>query len=466
MAERSARPVERTEVLPIRGMTCRACEVRVGKALRGVPGVRSAQVSAVRGTAQVTLERPVQPRALEAAIARAGYEVGADRRPWLSRDRAVWRDVLLAVAAVLAVLVLARVTGLEALVPSGVGTSATGSSSTSLAVVLVLGLAAGVSTCLALVGGLVLAVAARHAERHPDLSPAARLRPHLAFGVGRVVGFALGGAVLGALGSAITIGAGTAALVALVVAAGMVLLGLQLTQVSPRLSRFTIALPEGLSRRLGLDGRAEARYSDAGTAGLGAASFLLPCGFTQAVQLFALSTGDPIRAAVVMAVFAVGTAPGLLALGGVVAAVKRSAVPRFLRFAGVAVLAFAAVTAGGALTVLAPGLRAPAAAAPAGTPLDSTREGDVQVLRTTQVGNGYEPAVARVAVGVPVRWEINSVAASCASALYAPALGLGTVLLESGVNVLEFTPTEVGRLPYTCAMGMYTGAIDVVEPGG
>ena len=37
--------------IPVVGMTCDACEKRVGRALRRIPGVESVDVSARRGTA-------------------------------------------------------------------------------------------------------------------------------------------------------------------------------------------------------------------------------------------------------------------------------------------------------------------------------------------------------------------------------------------------------------------------------
>jgi sulfite exporter TauE/SafE/copper chaperone CopZ len=444
--------------LPVTGMTCRSCEVRVGKALRAVPGVQKATVSSARGVARVTTAGPVPRGRLEAAVVSAGYQVRENPRLWLTRDRRVLTDVALAVVLLLALVLAAKTLGLSDLTAQ-LGDRAAGG---SLAVVALLGVTAGLSTCMALVGGLVLAVAARHAERHPAASTRQRLRPHLAFNVGRVVGFGILGAALGAVGSAIRLSGGTVALLTVVVSLAMVAVGLQLTTISPRLAGLSPALPAALARGLHLEGRSAGRYSDGRTALLGAATFLLPCGFTQVVQLYALSTGSPLRAGLVMAVFAAGTVPGLLGVGGLVAAVRGTSAPRLFRFAGVAVLGFAAVNLAGALTVLAPGLLSTAGAASATVSANVTFEDGVQVLHTVQVADGYQPATATVEVGTPVRWEIDSQAAGCASALYAPAMGLQTVLLEPGINTLEFTPTEVGRLYYSCAMGMYSGVVDVI----
>lgn len=440
----------RTELL-VDGMTCRACEVRVGKALRAVPGVRRADASARTGRVRVELEAPVDGALLAAAVRRAGYRLG--RRPWLTRDRQVWRDVGLALVAV-AVVVAALSAGR---VDARVGQVGSAALSGSLGLVLLLGVVAGLSTCMALVGGLVLAVAARHAEAHPDATTRARLVPHLAFNAGRVVGFTALGAVLGGLGSAVRLSAGAVAVMTLVVALAMTAVGLQLTAVSPRLSGLAVALPPGLGARLGL--RAGGPYGHLRSALLGAGTFVMPCGVTQAVQLYALSTGSATTAAVVLGLFALGTAPGLLAVGGATAAARGRARARVLRFAGVAVLAFAVVNAAGAVTVLAPGLRT------AGAPpvaVDVIWDGDVQVLSTVQAYDGYRPERVAVVAGAPVRWEIDSVEPGCAGALYAPELGLGTVILEPGVNVLELAPLEPGTHAYSCAMGMYTGVIEAV----
>ena len=63
-----------------------------------------------------------------------------------------------------------------------------------------------------------------------------------------------------------------------------------------------------------IEDAAQAGYSHWRTALVGAATFFLPCGFTQAVQIYAISTANPLTAGLVMATFAVGTTPGLLAL--------------------------------------------------------------------------------------------------------------------------------------------------------
>ncbi|WP_434428268.1 heavy metal translocating P-type ATPase [Nannocystis pusilla] len=62
--------------LPIEGMTCASCVVRVERALKAVPGVEQAHVNLVTGRASVTFDPSAATRAtLTRAIEDAGYEV-------------------------------------------------------------------------------------------------------------------------------------------------------------------------------------------------------------------------------------------------------------------------------------------------------------------------------------------------------------------------------------------------------
>ncbi len=53
---------------------------------------------------------------------------------------------------------------------------------------------------------------------------------------------------------------------------------------------------------------------------------------------------------------------------------------------------------------------------------------------------------------------------SCAASIVSPKLGIRTNL-SAGENIIEFTPTEVGNVRFTCSMGMYSGSFNVVEDG-
>ncbi|GAA4396656.1 hypothetical protein GCM10023168_00740 [Fodinibacter luteus] len=448
--------------VPVAGMTCASCEKRVGRALRALPGVRSVDVSATRGTATLHGDPLPGRPAITEAIRAAGYEPGS--APWLSPDRSVWRTVLVAAAAVAAVAWLVASTGV-----AGVAADLADPSRGGLLLVLTLGLAAGVSTCMAMVGGLVLGFSAAHAASvagrgRTTASLLGRMRPQLAFNAGRIIGFGVLGALLGALGSTMSLPTRLTAVLVLAVAVVMFLLGVRLTGVSPRLAAWSPRLPGGLARALGLDTAAQGSYSHGRTALVGAATFFLPCGFTQAVQVYALSTASPLVGGAVMATFAVGTTPGLLALGAVpeLTTGRRQAV--VLRVVGVVVLAFALLNVSSGLQLL--GVTASSSAATEARQVTDnvTVAGGTQTVRMTQTPDGYVPADTVLHAGLPTRWVIDATSQfDCSAFLRVPSLGISVDLTE-GENTVALPALEAGEVPFTCVMGMYSGTLVAVDP--
>jgi len=449
-------PTQQQLQVPVQGMTCRACEVRVGKALRRVPGVLDAEVSVRAGRATLTVDPAVRSDRLqsdvEAAVRKAGYDVG--RAPWLSADVEVWKQAVLAIAVVGSLAVLLWWFGVPDLVGGSVEAG-------GLAVVLLVGLAAGVSTCMALVGGLVLAVSASYAASvsYEDGSPRRTgWRPQLAFQAGRIVGFVILGGVLGAVGARLSLPERATAVLTLAVALVMVVLGLRLLRISPRMSAWSPTLPPSMARALGVEDRAGRPYSDTRTAVLGALTFFLPCGFTQAMQLYAMTTGSALAGAAVMGVFALGTAPGLLALGGLPALASGRARDQVLAITGAVLVAFAVVNAQGAAGLL--GWTQQRGDVPTAITSNVVVGTGTQTVTMDQTTRGYVPATSVVAPGVPIRWEISSVSdLSCAAYMRGVSWDW-KVNLKTGPNVIELPPLAAGeRYDFACVMGMYSGSL-------
>ena len=68
-------PAPVTLSLPVDGMTCASCVVRVERALAAVPGVTSATVNLATERAEVSSAAPIDRAALVAAVDRVGYTV-------------------------------------------------------------------------------------------------------------------------------------------------------------------------------------------------------------------------------------------------------------------------------------------------------------------------------------------------------------------------------------------------------
>jgi len=452
-------------VVPVAGMTCRSCEVRINRYVGRLPGVEAVSASAVRGRVEIESSAPMSASAIRGAINAAGYELG--RSAWIERDPVVWGTAGVGLVLVVGVAVALGLSGV-----SGLADSAGDLASGGIAVALLLGLAAGVSTCMAMVGGLVLALSASYTasvtargEGAPGVT--AQLRPVVVFLVGRVVGYGAFGAVLGAVGATLALPAAVTAAMMIAVAVLMTILGIRLTGLSPRVAAWSPTLPMGLATRLGLADGQRGGYSDGRAAALGAASFFMPCGFTQAVQVFALSTGSPVFAGALLATFALGTAPGLLAVAGLPIVMPSGFRPTLLRLAGVAVLAFALVNASAGLRLAGVTLPGAGGGGAQAAVAAGTSSGAKQQLATTQNADGYSPGNVTIYSGEATTWTIDSKStASCASSIEVPLLNISK-RLHLGPNTIELPPLSAGTVSYSCSMGMFGGAITVVDrPAG
>jgi sulfite exporter TauE/SafE/copper chaperone CopZ len=482
--------------IPIQGMTCRACEVRVTKALKALPGVEQVKVSAGKGQAKVSSRSQLRADKVEAAIRKAGYTVGATSYPTVTKERQVWQDVAAAVALAALVVVIWQVADLGR-VGDAASRAATGG---SLIFVLLLGIAASISTCMALVGGIVMALSAAHTARFPNATAAQRLRPQAMFNLGRIIGFSALGAAIGALGNMVSLKGRWLGLAMLAAALVMGFLGVKLTGLFPKLSAHSLTLPPALTRWTQTD---TGEYRDTTALLLGAASFFLPCGFTQAMQVYALSTASPAKAALVMGLFAVGTTPGLMGVGALASLAKGPKAGRVFRYVGVAVLGFGLFTGlsafrlicshtptgsptAAATTTLGPATptqgTTPTQGATATSATDATpATQDLTALQAkvssnvtinadgsqtakVTVGSGYQPEDTVIVAGLPTQLVYYLEGYGCASVVDAGIFGQTDWLyLEPGDNTIDLPGLAPGTYDYSCAMGMYRGRVTVVE---
>ena len=451
--------------VPIKGMHCRSCELLIEDELTQIPGVTKAEVSEKKACAIVHFENTLNATDVETAVKKAGYDIGFnEKKPWFSKKLDDYIDIFYALFALGALYVVVSILGLTKLFATSAGHP------TNLVTVLVIGLTAGLSTCMALIGGLILGVSARFSEIHPTATGMEKFKPHLFFNAGRIVSYVFFGGVIGLLGSMFQLSGFSLGLMTLAVALVMLTLGMQLTGLFPRLENFKLTLPTSIGKLLGLKNKQNQQYSHKNAFVMGATTFFLPCGFTQAMQLYAISTGNFLAGAAIMGVFALGTAPGLLGIGGLTSVIKGVFAQKFFKFAGVVVIGLSLFNASNGLNLLgispvdllASGSNALAATSEAVVP----RQGNVQIVKMTQSASGYTPNNFTIARGVPVKWIINSTDPnSCASSILSSKIGVRQNL-HPGENVIEFTPTETGKIPFSCMMGMFRGSFTVVEGSG
>ena len=454
--------------ISIAGMHCRSCELLLTDALSDVSGVKKVRVDYKKGCAVIDYETSVPNESdLAKAIKDAGYEVGEPGKlPWITKDETDWKYLFLSLVILVVLYNILQSTGLLDI--------SLQEKEMTFGFAMLLGLVAGLSTCMALVGGLILGVSARHNELHPEATPWQNFRPHLFFNGGRIIGYTILGGFLGSLGGVFQVSGSLLGYITLVVGVVMVVLGIKLTNLSPRIAGSAITLPSGISKFLGISAH-QKEYSHRASMMTGALTFFLPCGFTQALQLYAISTGDFKTAAIVMGAFALGTSPALLGIGGLSSVMKGARARMFYALVGLLVLAFGIYNIQSALNVLPlPDFSSKSNQAyypivdpeakntsPTDVKAGEVNEQGQQVIAMKQTASGYRPSTLRVKAGVPVRWVITSESTyTCASSIVVPSLNISKNLTK-GENVIEFTPTQKGTIPFSCSMGMYRGTFIV-----
>jgi len=449
--------------IPISGMHCRSCELAIENKLVNITGVKKVIVSQKNGCAKIYyLGETINATEIEKAIQQAGYRIGSeDKKPFISKNPQDYMEIILSAAALLSIYILLNITGL------GKFFSTYTNQPSSLLAVLLIGVTAGFSTCMALVGGLVLGAASSFAKEHPEVSPINRFQPHLFFNAGRIVSYIIFGGVIGMLGSVFQLSGFGLGIITLAVALLMFSLGLQLTGLFPQMANFSFTLPKNISRLLGINIKGDQSYSPINSVILGGLTFFLPCGFTQAMQLYAIASGSFVRGALIMGIFALGTAPGLLSLGGLTSVVRGIFAHIFFKFAGVVVIAFSLFNASNGLNLLGWNPFFPLETNPGvlaiNTDPNVTLLGNIQIVRMNQTSSGYEPNTFTIQKGMPVKWVINSLdPLSCASSLISTKLNIRKTL-QAGENIIEFTPQEAGQINFSCSMGMYRGVFNVVD---
>lgn len=196
----------------------------------------------------------------------------------------------------------------------------------SLTTAFLIGVVASLSSCLAVVGGLVLSLSAKVMESDKN-----NKKPVILFHVGRIVGFAFLGGVLGLLGEAFQINYIFSGILGLLAAIVMIFLGLNLLGI---LEKNGFTLPSSFFSFFRK--RGEGFF---GPLLLGVATFFLPCGFTQSMQITALSSGSFLSGSSLLLFFALGTLPVLLLLSfGASSFAEGKYASLFFKTAGVVVI--------------------------------------------------------------------------------------------------------------------------------
>lgn len=496
---------ERSVCFYIGKMTCVNCQNKIERALRHTEGVLSASVSYVNGTADVLYdEKKISRENIIAVIEKSGYDVLSGK----GQQRTDIRKMIGLLAVIVFLYVILQYFGiLNLLVPSQLADKKMG-----YGMLFVVGIVTSVH-CIAMCGGINLSQCLwKLGQREGKQSKMSVYLPALSYNFGRVVSYTMIGFVLGLVG--FLIGGGTEfglsnilqGVLKIIAGLFMVIMGINMLNLFPGLRRFTIRTPGFIVRKTG---KARSKINSPFLVGI--CNGFMPCGPLQSMWIVALASANPLTGALSMLLFSLGTVPLMMGLGSIVSALGEKFTDKVMTVGAVLVttLGVAMLSQGGALSgwfspelllvllivcfitgvllcisskkrvwktvIQAVSLAAIIYCCAVWSDVGSQKQKDgassaeegiaegEQIINSALSPGQYPDITAQA--GIPVRWIIDAPEGSingCNYKMIIPDYDMEYTFHE-GENVIEFTPTEVGTVQYSCWMGMIHGSISVTE---
>lgn len=308
--------------LHVSGTHCASCKILIEDILGDQDIVKGVHVNLKKEIVHIDTDSSSSPEELALLLSEKikshGYTLSVEKViKEKQSDDIIWKAIPIGLVFLVLFFILQK----SGILNLGIGGKTTPATS------FIIGLIASVSSCLAIVGGLVLSLSAK-VMQDDGKSPK---KPFILFHLGRVLGFALLGGILGLVGKAIGINFMLSAILGLIASAVMILLGLNLVGV---FKKSKVTLPSNLFNYF-----RKVEHATIAPILIGIGTFFLPCGFTQSMQVAALSSGSFISGMGLMLAFALGTLPmlALLSFSSVSFAHSKHA-PLFFKSAGVVVI--------------------------------------------------------------------------------------------------------------------------------
>lgn len=310
------------------GMHCNACVVLIENELNDLPEVTKSKSSLANHTVEITgdfgdKESEHIARDLSEVLKPHGYVLSLEREKHSIR----WSDFNLALpiaTGFIALFVILQKLGIVNLVTT---------SHVNYGTAFVIGLIASVSTCMAVVGGLLISMSANFAKEGD------KVKPQVLFHAGRLVSFLILGGIIGAIGSAFQFNTNGVFILSLIIGLVMLILGFNLLDVFPWVKKLQPTIPAFIGKRV--HGLKNVNHTLTPIL-VGIATFFLPCGFTQSMQIYTLTTGSFVIGALIMFAFALGTLPVLALISFSSLGIHKKAQSGvFFKTAGLVVIFFA-----------------------------------------------------------------------------------------------------------------------------
>lgn len=451
-----------SKTLKIDGMTCVNCENKIEKKLRGTKGIVSVKAAYSASTVKVTFDEGViSLKKIAEIIEKLDYKViNTPQKAGRGND---FSKLIGAVIIIFALYLLINHFGgfsiFNVFPQAQVGMN--------YGFLFVIGLLTSLH-CVAMCGGINISQCVpKKQESSAAESKFAAISPGILYNLGRVISYTVIGGIVGALGSVISFSGTAKGFVMLIAGVFMVIMGLNMLNIFPWLRKLNPRMPKVFASKINKQKKSKSPLY------IGLLNGLMPCGPLQAMQIYALSTGSPVKGALSMFLFSLGTVPLMFGLGALSTLVTKKFSSRMIAVSAALVIVLG-------VFMFSNGVNLTGYVAPSieknntvenKTEINAVSEynnvaiikGGVQNVTTKLYPNAYEAIT--VQKGIPVKWVIKAGSSDingCNGEMIIPEYNKD-LRFAPGDNIIEFTPTKSGTFGYSCWMGMINSKITVVD---
>jgi len=329
------------------------------------------------------------------------------------------------------------------------------------------GLTTGGLSCFAVQGGLLTSALASEGTGNLPAQAGKKYvkeKSILMFLLTKLIAYSLLGFVLGFLGSEINISPRLQAVLQLLVGIYMLATAARLLDIHPIFRYLVIQPPKAFLKLLKERSQIKSFFTPAV---LGFLTVLIPCGITQAMMILAIGTGSPLWAAGIMFFFVLGTSPVFFLIGLAAVELLKNKMFSVVAAIFIAIMGILAINSGQILRGSPHTIQNYWKVFVGETKISGGSAGiknGVQQVTVNVYSNGYKSDIDTLKVNIPVKLTlITKGVRSCARAFAIPEFDIFKMLPADGAETIEFTPTNIGILTYTCSMGMYTGSFKVIK---
>lgn len=322
--------------------------------------------------------------------------------------------------------------------------------SVSYGTAFVVGLIASFSSCTAIISGLLFSMSASLAKENLEAkTKMEKIKPIFIFHIGRLISFFVFGGIIGLIGLVFTLNAKIYFVLNLLIALVMLILGLNLLEIFDWTKKLHPKMPKFISDQA----MSFSKFNQILAPFLiGVATFFLPCGFTQSMQIYTLATHSFWVGAITMLIFSLGTLPTLLVVSLSSLSFKnRQKASVFFKSAGLVIIMFSLLSLVGILGL---------------TNINNENKNmdisdNITFLNGAQIieinaKGGYNPktSIARADIPTILRFYTQG-SFDCSSVVSIPALNISQNLPITGKTDIELPSSKGGILKGSCGMGMY-----------